>query len=221
VSSFAPGDPARRAALAADGLSAPPATRHAARVSLRVDDGGQFSAATLDLGGLVAGAQARARVDLRNPKRAQACALVPGDVDPGARAFDLAFGASVAPFLGPGWHDPEPAGFRWTSAAEAEVLLPLRGGVRARLRLRAMPLAGPGVAPATLAVAWNGAPLGARRLTPGFSSYDFAAAAPALRDGTNRLTLRVEQARRPADLGLGPDERSLGVAISDLSVRVE
>jgi hypothetical protein len=125
----------------------------------------------------------------------------------------------VAPFLGPGWHEPEPAGFRWTSAAEAEVLLPLPPAPRARLRLRAMPLAGPGVAAATLAVAWNGAPLGARMLRPGFSSYDFEAA--ALRGGTNRLTLRVEQARRPADLGLGPDERSLGVAVSDLSVRVE
>jgi len=221
VSSFAAGEPARGAALAADGLRAPPATRYAARVSLLVDDGGQFSATTLDLGGLVAGAWARARVDLRNPKRAQACALVPGDVDPGARSRDLAFGASVAPFLGPGWHDPEPAGFRWTSAAEAQVLLPLRGAARARLRLRAMPLAGPGVAPATLSLAWNGGPLGARMLRPGFSSYDFEAAAPALRDGTNRLTLRVDQARRPADLGLGPDERSLGVAISDLSVRLE
>jgi hypothetical protein len=221
VQAFGVGDATRRAALAADGLATAPPAPYAARIGLRVDDGGQFFAATLDLGGLATSAQARARVDLRNPKRAQACALVPGDVDPSARALDLDFGSGAGPFLGAGWHDPEPAGFRWTSAAAAEVLLPLAGATRAHLRLRAMPLAGAGIAPSTLSVALNGAALGASSLTPGFGAYEFEAAAPALRDGTNRLTLRVGRVARPRDLGLGADERRLGVAISDLSLRAE
>jgi hypothetical protein len=215
------GPDAWRATLAADGLAATPAAAHAARLALRVDDGGQFFTSSLDLGGLASSAWARARVDLRNPRRAQACSLVPGDVDPSAPALSVAFGPSAQAFLGAGWHAPEPAGLRWTSAAAAELLLPVAGKTRARLRLRAMPLAGPGVAPTTLAVEWNGAAVGSRALAPGFAIHEFEVAAPVLRDGTNRVTLRVAGLRRPRELGLGGDGRAVGVAVSDLWLRAE
>jgi hypothetical protein len=62
-----------RAALKQDGLERP--WPRAVRVELRVNDGGQFSASSVALGGRPASALARADVDLKNPKRAAACLL--------------------------------------------------------------------------------------------------------------------------------------------------
>ncbi len=218
---FLPRDAGLRPARLADGLVAEVGDGHAARVELSVDDGGQFSAATFDLGGVARSAWARAQVDLRNPKRAQACALVPGDRDPASPEIGFALDSEAAAFLGAGWHDPEPAGFRWTAAAQAELWVPVAAVKRLRVRLRAMPLAGSGVPPATLSVALNGVTLGSRAMVPGFARYEFEAEGAALRAGTSRLSLRVEAARRPRDLGLGADDRQLGVAVSDLLVRGE
>jgi hypothetical protein len=62
-----------RAALTQDGLERP--WPRAVRVELRVNDDGQFSASSVELGGPPAAALARADVDLKNPKRASACLL--------------------------------------------------------------------------------------------------------------------------------------------------
>ncbi len=210
-----------RAALRADGLSVELSAAHAVRVTLRVDDGGQSSATRLDLGGLASMAWARGRADIDNPKRVQVCGLVPGDADPGARETRIAFGPEAAAFLGAGWHDPEPAGFRWSSAAQADVRWPIDAPAPRRLRVRAMPLAGVGVVPASLGVRLNGTSLGSQDTVAGFASYDFEVPAATQRAGTNRLSIVVEKARSPRALGLSSDERLLGVAISDLALRRE
>jgi 4-amino-4-deoxy-L-arabinose transferase-like glycosyltransferase len=218
IRTFGAGDPDLESARRGDGLYAGAPAAHAARVLLRVDDGGQFSAATLDLGGLPSAALLRARVDLPNPRRAQACAALLGDVDPEASELAIAFGSEARPFLGAGWHDAEPDGLRWTAAEEADVLLPLEAGAGWRLRLRAMPLAGAGEAPPQLELAIDGVALAMRPLRPGFGDYDFEVPASHLRAGTQRLTLRVARLRSAAALGLGDDTRPLGVAVSDLRV---
>ncbi len=210
-----------RAALLADGLSVELSAAHAVRVTLRVDDGGHFSATSVDLGGFATSAWARGRADLENPRRVQVCSLVPGDADVAARETRVSFGPEASPFLGAGWHDPEPAGFRWSSAAEADVRWPIDEPARRRLRVRAMPLAGAGVAPGSLSVRLNGMSLGFQKLLPGFASYDFAVPADAQGAGTNRISFVVDHARSPRALGLSADDRQLGVAVSDLALRRE
>ncbi len=216
IESFAAGDPELEATRRADGL--PALAAFSARVRLRVDDGGQFSASTLDLGGIPSAARVRARVDLANPKRAQVCALLLGDVDPQSQHLALSFGPEAGPFLGAGWHDAEADGLRWTAVPEADLLLPIAAGAGWRLRLRAMPLLRPGDEPPLLGLAINGAALASQPMRPGFAGYEFEVPAASLHPGTNRLTLRVPDTRSPAALSLGPDTRRLGVALSDLRV---
>lgn len=214
VRRFEARDPKRADALLADGLSrlgAGPAIR----LELRVNDGGQFSASSIDLGELPASAWARAEVDLKNPRRAQVCALEPGDARPLWRPFDLALDAEAEPFLGPGWHAAEGFGFRWTKATQAVVLVPVSEPVDIALRVRAMPLA----AAATLRVAIGDATLGARPMALGWNTYEWTAAASTLRAGTNRLRILAGRTAVPRALGLGKDERTLGVAVSDVVVR--
>jgi hypothetical protein len=213
--------PALRQSLARDGLArdwAGPATR----VELRVNDEGQFASALVDLGGLPDAAWVRAQVDLRNPRRASVCALPPGGVEllaMGARRETLRLGREAEPFLGRGWHEPEPDGFRWTAGTHADLLLPIADPGATRVRVRAMPLARPGENAPTLALEVNGGAAGAQAMRSGWSLYEWTVPASAWRAGANRVRLRVSEARRPRELGLGDDQRVLGAAVSGVSLR--
>ncbi|HET7294207.1 MAG TPA: DUF2723 domain-containing protein [Vicinamibacteria bacterium] len=214
VRGFGARDPARTEALRADGLPFA-APRSATRLELRVNDGGQSSVSSFDLGDLPEAAWARAEVDLRNPRRAQVCALEPGDAAPLGREFRLAFDEDAEPFLGPGWHPAEGFGFRWSAAAAADVLVPVADPADVAIRVRAMPLR----SGASLAVALGDVALEARPMSPGWNAYEWAAAGSLLRPGTNRLRIVAGHTAIPRALGLGSDERSLGVGVSDLLVR--
>ena len=215
VRGFEARDPRRAEALRADGLALPAGPATATRLELRVNDGGLSSASIVDLGELPAAAWARAEVDLRNPTRAQVCTLEPGDARPLGREFRLALDADAEPFLGPGWHSAEGFGFRWTSAGEAIVLVPVAAPTDLVIRARAMPLG----AGSTLAVALGDAPAEARPAAAGWNTYEWSLPSSSVRAGTNRLRIVSSRTGIPRAMGLGADHRTLGVAVSDLVVR--
>ena len=207
-----------RQALSADGAPPLAPAAHAARVELRVNDQGQFSASTLDLRGLTVAAWARADVDLKNPRRALLCAAPIADAEflaPPSRSAAISFGEGGEAFLGAGWHLPERAGFRWTSEQDAELLLPVASAGPVSLRLRAMPLAGASSEASRLTLVVNGEPQPAVALRPGWAYYAWNV---TLRAGVNDVVLRVNEVRSPKALGLGDDERALGLAVSRLTL---
>ena len=213
-----------RTALAADGLEASrfEASLHATRLELRVNDQGDFATAAVEFGGIPTRAFARADVDRKAPERALVCAASPGDADffgPAApQRVALAFGPQLQPFLGPGWHEAEPAGFRWTREREAELLLPLRSAAPTQVRLRAMPFVATGHAVGSLSIAVNGIGSEALSMKAGWGFYEWAVPTSAWRVGTNLLEIRTPPPASPRALGTGEDPRELGIAVSTLTL---
>ena len=120
------------AAVQRDGLvKADPLEREATvqRIELRVNDHGDFSWSALDLGGHPDVVLARASVDLNNPRRASFCGWSGRDLFESGLEERVSFGPSGENSFGTGWHGAERSNegvdFRWTSAREAEVLIPL------------------------------------------------------------------------------------------------
>jgi hypothetical protein len=209
---------ALRRALAEGAAPALRSATHQTRVELRVNDEGESSSSTLDLTGLPASAWARADVDLKSPQRASLCAEDLGDAQllaAPSRAVSLSFGEEIEPFLGAGWHVRERAGFRWTAEREADLLLPVASAGPVRLGLRAMPLGVASATAATLTPVVNGEAQPAVTLRPGWVVYGWDVTLGA---GVNDVALRVDRLRSPKALGLGDDERQLGVALSRLTL---
>jgi hypothetical protein len=110
--------------------------------------------------------------------------------------------------------------FRWTSAREAEVLIPLTKIGTITVRVRAAPFTYPGSQPMTLALKVNGEALTARPMKAGLGIYEWAVPAPLWRQGFNRLAVSASNLASPAAVGLSSDTRLLGVAVSDLSLHL-
>jgi hypothetical protein len=221
---FAAGTRELAAALQRDGLTeARVLTQHATvqRVELDVNDRGQFSWSAIGLGGSPDVVMVRASVDLDNPRRATVCGWSGRDFFETGVEEQVPLTARGETWLGLGWHAAERstagADFRWTSAREAEVLVPLARAGTVRVRLRAEPFVYPGSKPATIALTVNAAKLPAREMRAGGDVYEWMVPADVWREGFNRLTLSASATASPSAVGLSGDTRSLGVAVSELS----
>jgi hypothetical protein len=215
------------AAVQRDGLiKADPLEREATvqRIELRVNDHGDFSWSALDLGGHPDLVLARASVDLNNPRRASFCGWSGRDLFESGREERLPFGPSGENSFGTGWHGAERSNegvdFRWTSAREAEVLIPLTKIGTITVRVRAAPFTYPGSQQMTLVLKVNGETLTARPMQAGLGMYEWAVPAQLWRQGFNRLAVSASNLASPAAVGLSSDTRLLGVAVSDLSLRL-
>ena len=172
------------------------AARFVARVDVRVNDQGESSAFSIDLGGRPSLALVKATVDRDNPRRGQVCAVPVGGADffasPADRWARVPLGPDGAPFLGSGWRGPErdgPVEFRWIDGTEAELLAPLARTDAMAIRLLAR--AAPGAASPAVAIAVNGRPLGSRALGRDWSACEWVTPREVWRLGLNEVVLRA------------------------------
>jgi hypothetical protein len=194
------------------------------RIELKVNDHGDFSWSALDLRGRPDIVLARASVDLNNPRRASLCGWSGRDLFESGLEEHLALGPSGENSFGAGWHGPERSNegldFRWTSAREAEVLIPLTKLGTITVRVRAAPFTSADSPINTIGLKVNAETFPAQPLQRGVGTYEWTVPAEAWHEGFNRLALTVSNLASPSAAGLSSDTRMLGLAISDLSLRL-
>lgn len=124
-------------------------------------------------------------------------------------------------YLGEGWSLPEDSGLVWSRSRTADIRIPLSAPVTGELTLRLdfMPYTARGrIAEPTVAVvvngqvqhSWQGSERGWRELT--------IPAGIARQSDSLHLEFRFPDAVVPAELGLSPDARRLGIALYGLQV---
>ena len=194
------------------------------RIELKVNDHGDFSWSALDLRGHPDIVLARASVDLNNPRRASLCGWSGRDLFESELEEHLALGPSGENSFGAGWHGPERSNegvdFRWTSAREAEVLIPLTKLGTVTVTVRAAPFTSAALPTKTIGLTVNGETLPAQRLQTGVRTYAWTVPVEAWHEGFNRLAVTVSSLASPSAAGLSSDTRMLGIAVSDLSLRL-
>ncbi len=227
VTTFHGSDSKFAAAVQRDVLTQPDRIEREAnvqRIELKVNDHGDSSWSAVDLRGRPAVVLARASVDLNNPRRASVCGWSGRDLFEAGPDERFAFGPSGENSFGSGWHGSERSNenveFRWTAAREAEVLIPLTKLGAITVRLRAAPFVYPGSPANTIGLKVNAATLTAQPMQPGVSTYEWTVPAEVWHEGFNRLAVTASNLASPATVGLSSDTRLLGIAVSDLSLRL-
>jgi hypothetical protein len=227
VTSFQGADPKLAAALRQDGVSAAERLQRMSavqRVELKVNDRGDFSWSALDLRIRPDVVLAEATVDLNNPRRAGLCGWSGRDLFESGADERLSFGPAGENSFGAGWHGPERSNegvdFRWTSAREAEVLIPLTKLGTITVRVRAAPFTYAGSSNMAMALKVNDKTLSARPMQTGVAVYEWRVSSEVWHEGFNRLVVIASRVASPAAVGLSSDSRSLGVAVSDLSLHL-
>jgi hypothetical protein len=194
------------------------------RVELKVNDRGDFSWSALDLRVHPDVVLAEASVDLNNPRRAGLCGWSGRDLFESGADERLSFGPAGENSFGAGWHGPERSNegvdFRWTSAREAEVLIPLTKLGTITVRVRAAPFTYAGSSNMAMALKVNDKTMSAQPMQTGVATYEWNVPAEVWHEGFNRLVVLASRVASPAAVGLSSDSRSLGVAVSDLSLHL-
>lgn len=223
----APAGPQLAAALRRDGVTqAGLLTQQTMvqRLELKVNDRGQFSWSALDLRGRPDVALVRAWVDLDNPRRATVCGWSGRDFFESGSEEHVPVGSGGETWFGAGWHGVEHSNagveFRWTSAREAEVLVPLARTGTIAVRLRVSPFEYPGSPRSLVTLTVNSMKLESRPISAGWGVYEWTVPANIWHAGFNRVAVDSSRLASPAALGLSGDTRSLGVAVSELSLRL-
>ena len=129
-------------------------------------------------------------------------------------------GGDDEPLILDGWYAPEREGastFRWASTP-ARVRIPLDhpSPLRAQVRLHA--LGYPGAPQQTLTLATPHGLCAPIPIDQSWQTVECILDRNAWRSGVNILTLQFAWARRPADVGLGGDQRSLAAAVDYIRV---
>ena len=194
------------------------------RIELKVNDRGDFSWSALDLRGHPDVVLARASVDLNNPRRASLCGWSGRDLFESGLEERLPLGRSGDNSFGAGWHAAELSNegvdFRWTSAREAEVLIPLTRLGTITVRVRAASFAYPGAPPASIGLKVNAETLPPRPMQSGSVVYEWTVPAELWHQGFNRLAFTTSNLTSPAAVGPSADTRTLGIAVSAVSLRL-
>jgi hypothetical protein len=144
-----------------------------------------------------------------------------GFFDANIEPLHIQFGPIHEDLLGYGWYPPERANafdFRWTSRTEADVLVPLARPLAFRVTVSVMPLLPPHEATATVRLKINDLDLGARTIAAGWSDSTWEVPSSFWKPGINHLVIVVPQVITPDAVGLGPDTRTLGVAVRQLTL---
>jgi hypothetical protein len=116
------------------------------------------------------------------------------------------------------WHPFEPgSGHRWTAASRSRVAFTLAAPIALQLTIDASPLRAETAR--TIDVVVNGATLGSTPIEPSLHSYDWTVPAGALRAGYNTIDLIGPAPATPRSLGMGDDDRALGLAVRSLRLR--
>jgi hypothetical protein len=118
--------------------------------------------------------------------------------------------------LGHGWSpvDGDVAGpFRWTTAAEAHLLLPLQSADPARIAMQVLGAPGPD-RPRTVSLRLNGTDLPVKAVQPGWHWYEWDVPAGTLVAGTNEAAVVVDRAPSAQPPGIQPG----GIAVARIVV---
>lgn len=202
--------------MAADDLGGTAALhgpRFVTRIEHRVNDQGDEAAWAVTLGAVPARVMARANADRPELHRAVATALPawPGNRAPGGDRAHFGAGSDWEWLFGEGWHDAERDGegeFRWSSAIDARLLLPLPREHPLVLKAIVQGRAG-----TTVGLLVDAAELGTCRLTGGWQVCEWRVPASANGRTTSEVVLRSSSVNRPVDESGGHDARPLGVAL--------
>ncbi len=189
------------ARMRADGLAGAAALTSApfvARVRVRVNDQGQYSAFQLLLGGVPDFVVSRGLVDAPAGPRATLCDLPmePLTFSAGNERADVYLGPGGDVYFGRGWGRtlPVPFGYRrQVTGPEAELLLPLEASAALQVVIRLEGTTSAG----TVELVVNGSSLGSRRYPLGWSTVTWPAPGAVWRAGVNRAVLRVQGAALP------------------------
>ena len=143
---------------------------------------------------------------------------------------DILFSAAGAGaiFLLDGWSTPEPWG-TWTEGKNSHLILPLPAGADIRpmrLSINAQGLLGKGHPSQTVTVSVNGVAVGQIRFDDVHNSGWRTLPVPlsALtrgRQGLLDVSFEIERPVRPADLGMGQDDRELGMGLIAMRLDAE
>ena len=135
--------------------------------------------------------------------------------DPAQPYGRVDIGADDEWLLREGWYAPEregPVTFRWADAVAA-VRVPLDHADTIRVQVRLHAFGFPGAQPQTVTIDVNGHACAPLPVPPQWAVVDCIVAKSAWRSGVNDLVLRFAWARRPTDVGMGGDPRSIAAAI--------
>jgi len=191
---------------------------HVARFEVRVNDDGQFSASTIDLGGAApAVVITRATADLQNPQRVLVCGWSGGALLAGGQSSEeIAVGPEGDSAFGQGWLAAEPsaAGFtRRATGQRAEWILPLDRVRPVHVRVRARVEGSPGGSTRAVRLTINGAMLPYRTVTADWADYEWEISERDERAGLNRMTLDLDSTS-----GAALSVRAISVALASSSV---
>ena len=197
------------------------------RVSVAVNDDGQFATFRIDARARPLAAFVNARVDLDNPRRATMCSDSTQAIaifrTPQEQAMAIPLGEAGDPFFGNGWHPSDQGAdrvdYRWTSSPAATILVGLPAPMPLRLEVDADALADPSGTPSRVYISVNGVRLEERSMGDGPQQYVWDIPAAPWLAGPNELMLHTSRVLRPIDLGRGQDTRTLGLAVTRLELR--
>jgi hypothetical protein len=142
--------------------------------------------------------------------------------DPSRPYGRVDIGLADEPFIEGGWHAREqdgPTTFRW-AGRDSVVLLPLDRAATLRLQLRLQPLGYAGSPPQQVTIVVNGAAQPPAPVAPGWNTIELTVDERHWRTGVNRVALGFAWVARPADVGLGGDQRELAAQVDYVRVQV-
>ena len=125
------------------------------------------------------------------------------------------------PLLRKGFSTDEREGTRtyaWVDGLVAQIELPRRGTSHARVVMELRPALASADLAQDVSVLLNGTPIGATRLTGGWTEVSFDAPAAVWQTGANELQLTCGSRVSPKQLGTGDDTRELSVAVGHVRV---
>jgi len=193
------------------------------RLEVDANDGGAAAVLAVDLGGTFTAGRVRAVVDQQVPRRARLCSYTLSTTDawPDTRPSVTITPDSQLVDFAAGWYlmEERPDGLRYRWAGDRAVtVLPLLAPRDATVSVVAEPINYPGRTTSAMQLVVNGHRLETRSMAVGQNVLSWNVPRETWRAGLNNVTLSVDGARRPADVGLSGDQRMLGAAITKIEL---
>ena len=168
---------------------------------------------------------------LGHPFQLPLSAIVAGEYDVGMPFYDRLRGrtynnleidigsAGDERYLGRGWaareRNPDMT-FRWASAREAIVVVPVKESDDYRLELRAAPFTYPDAPPQAVNLFVNGSLAGRLEIGPGMAWHTFEIPAALIGPNLNQFAFRFAHAASPASVRISDDTRPLAVVFDTI-----